>query len=805
MLDTLVSAQAHRGTIIQLRADEDVRHVEWRGPAVRIEQTDGALVVSNGVAQFRIGCISGALLVSVTRGALELIREGSGRLMMRGCSGREYVARSEHIRVEESGPIRATVVIDGYFDAGGVRSPFAFRARMIFVAGKPTLRLEIQVHNPKAATHPGGLWDLSDHGTVLFEDLTMSLAPAYPVGRVQWYGERSEDARTDVVDGWALYQDSSGGENWDSENHIDGEGGSTVTFRGYRVTCRDSHGQMLVAEGDRATPYIGVVGERCAIGVTTHRFWQNFPKALRWSDGLLSVGLFPGECAAPFALQGGEQKRHAVLLEFLLREEASFIPASQTPLKVCIDPQASEASGAIDSFTASESNPDYQKYVNSIIDGSSSFESRRELIDEYGWRHFGDLYADHEAVNHRGARPLVSHYNNQYDFIHGALVQFLRSCDTRWWTLAEDAAWHTIDIDLYHTDSDKAAFNHGLFWHTDHYKPAATCTHRTYSRANGKSRLYGGGPSNEHNYTTGLLLYFYLSGDQEAAAAVRALADWVMAMDDGSLSVLASIDPSPTGLASKTGDSSYHHAGRGAGNSINALLDAYSLTGVRSYLQKAEELVRRCIHPSDDIDSLRLSDPELRWSYLVFLQALGKYLYLKCAGEEFDYMFHYARSSLLHYARWMALHEVPYMEVLDRVVLPTETWPAQDMRKCHVLHLAAAFAPPVERDEWHARATHFFKRSLADVLSFGTAYLTRPRVILCVCGYPHTYFEKNPEGPGEFGDPQYTFGEPESFVPQRMRWRKALPARIHVLVGLLARITLDRVALIARRSSPLRS
>ncbi len=46
-------------------------------------------------------------------------------------------------------------------------------------------------------------------------------------------------------------------------------------------------------------------------------------------------------------------------------------------------------------------------------------------FDEYGWRHFGDLYADHEAVGHSGETPRVAHYNNPYDVIYGAIFQWL--------------------------------------------------------------------------------------------------------------------------------------------------------------------------------------------------------------------------------------------------------------------------------------------------------------------------------------------------------------------------------------------
>jgi hypothetical protein len=48
---------------------------------------------------------------------------------------------------------------------------------------------------------------------------------------------------------------------------------------------------------------------------------------------------------------------------------------------------------------------------------------------------------------------------------------------------------------------------------------------------------------------------------------------------------------------------------------------------------------RRCIHPEDNIHTRNLDDPEHRWSYLVFLQVLGKFLALKIDKREIAYMY----------------------------------------------------------------------------------------------------------------------------------------------------------------------
>jgi hypothetical protein len=78
----------------------------------------------------------------------------------------------------------------------------------------------------------------------------------------------------------------------------------------------------------------------------------------------------------------------------------------------------------------------YESLVNQAIEGSDSFFAKREKIDEYGWRNYGDLYGDHEAVYHKGPTPMISHYNNQYDCVLGFFYQFMRSGDQRGLILA---------------------------------------------------------------------------------------------------------------------------------------------------------------------------------------------------------------------------------------------------------------------------------------------------------------------------------------------------------------------------------
>jgi hypothetical protein len=803
LLDFFPAVEANSQAVFTLNVEDHPVPEPESPEKISISVTPNGLIADTGAAVFSLSRNGMGPLNSVSVDGVEILQGSGSQTRLKESGERTRGARVDSLKVEETGLLRCAFKLEGKFTEAGKKDFCNFSSRLTFFAGLPVVAMEFTIHNPRAALHPGGLWDLGDPGSLFFTDLSMIFHLAGHSRSVEWISETNGAINTCLDPDWSLYQDSSGGENWNSPNHVDRQLRIALSFRGYRVLQGKGGRREAIAEGERATPYAKVNTSSGWLAATVEDFWQNFPKSLRAENGTFSIGIFPAENPFGFELQGGERKRHTLFLDFGREDRHTIIPQFQNPLHVFIDPEWIENSQAIACFALQKEdrNTRYLHYVENVIDGPNSFFNKREAIDEYGWRNFGDIYADHEAVNHRGPGKLISHYNNQYDFIYGAGVHFMRSGDRRWFRLMRDAARHTIDIDIYHTDEDKAAYNHGMFWHTDHYRDAGACTHRTFSRRTLNeisNRHYGGGPCNEHNYTSGLLQYFCLTGDPDAGDAVLELAQWVIAMDDGAQTMLGFIDDGPTGLASSTAEPDFHGPGRGAGNSINALMDAYRLTGSRKYFMKAEELIQRCIHPKDDIGARRLDDPEHRWSYLVFLQVLGKYLDFKVELEEIDYCFHYARESLLHYADWMMENEVPYKEVLHKVEIPTETWPAQDIRKCCALHFAARYGRSADRHKYSERAGFFFERCLEDTASFETAHLTRPLVILTVCGFVHAYFQ-NGERLADIPGNDYDFGLPEEFLPQRARLKNSLLNKSKVVFRQAARTLMGKLYAIRAR------
>jgi hypothetical protein len=774
LLDFEVSVEPNGLAELQLRGSDELTSPIFER-RLSVAQCPQSLLVATGRALFFLNAeILRPFDRVVVQGSDVLAQAGSG-IVLTDALGRCYEPKIRRIAVEAEGPIRISLAIQGEFVADN-RSLANFTARINFYAGHSFIEMKLTLQNPRAATHLGGLWDLGDPGSIYFRDLSLHtcLACHSPL-TIEWTTQPQRPVQKSRSSTIEIYQDSSGGPNWDSSNHLNRFRKAMNTFRGYRVMADG----MIIREGGRASPVVLVRSDENGLAGAIEGFWQNFPKAIEVKGNRLSIRVFPHQYHDLYELQGGEQKTHTLFLHFGRNHEpATGLTWIHDRLIPRSTPDCYAQSKAIDYLTPRyrDINSQCLALIDTAVIGSNTFFHRREIIDEYGWRHFGDLYADHEAVGHKGEAPLVSHYNNQYDAIYGALIQYLRSGDVRWFHLMNDLAKHVIDIDIYHTQEDRQSYNGGMFWHTDHYVDAATATHRTYSKANLATKggsLYGGGPSNEHNYTTGLLHYYFLTGEPSAGEAVQSLADWVINMDDGSRRLLGFFDRRPTGLASSTTSRSYHGPGRGAGNSVNALIDAYLLTGHEKYLSKAEELIRRCIHPRDEIAKRNLHDVEHRWSYTVFLQILGKYLDFKIDRGEVDFTYGYARESLLHYAKWMLEHEVPYKSILDQVEIPTETWPAQDIRKSNIFEFAAKHSDEPLRTAFFQKASFFFQTCIRDLQSFETCLLTRPLVLLMTNAFRHAYFQLYAGESAPHPDRVYGFGAPQEFTPQLYRLYRA--------------------------------
>ena len=192
----------------------------------------------------------------------------------------------------------------------------------------------------------------------------------------------------------------------------------------------------------------------------------------------------------------------------------------------------------------------------------------------------------------------------------------------------DELAHHVVDIDIYHTTRDRAAYSGGLFWHTIHYASAGTATHRRvlapadppWRGARQRALLHERAPPP-------------LLPDRRAKRRARRWWGWRAGSSTpttaGRPSSAGSIEGLPGGRqrhaiarATMARDGARQRGERSSRRRFCLRASADSSTTPRR--SSAAASIRATTWPTRD-----LLDAERRWSYTVFLQVLGRYLDLK--------------------------------------------------------------------------------------------------------------------------------------------------------------------------------
>jgi hypothetical protein len=606
------------------------------------------------------------------------------------------------------------------------------------------------IHNPQRARHSGGLWDLGDPGSIYFGGMVLESDVA---NTQQCRLALSVDQLPREFVGnepLFLHQESSGGENWNARNHVNAEGKVLPRYRGYRL----QYGHHEPEKGLRAEPVIEVRTTDSIISMSLPHFWQNFPSALQADDNAIRAWPFPADKPEAYELQGGERKTQQVVLGYGLALEQ--LKWSHWPLVPVLSPDQYKATDAFPWFNPDSTDDRLKSLIQSGLDGPQNFFHKREVIDEYGWRNFGDLFADHETLYQAQSEdPHISHYNNQYDPIYGFARQFALSGDPRWFELMDDLARHVTDIDIYHTDNDRSEYNNGLFWHTDHYLEAHTATHRTFSKHNTTSSTpgqTGGGPGAEHCYTTGLLYHYWLTGNVNSRNAAINIAKWMVCVHEGNGGFLEQIlalkkqeIPKLKALIKREHVTKHRYPfTRGTGNYLNTLLDAHLLEPDHGWLERAEAVITSTFHPADDITKRNLLDVETGWHYLILLSSLTRYLLIKVTAEQFDTQYQYGLACFRHYVRWMCHNEIPFLTHPEQLEFANHTWAAQDVRKAMLMFQAASFDPE-HKEKYLSVANEWLDYVVITLSTSSERHFTRVQVILLQNYGPHEMTETLPK------------------------------------------------------------
>jgi len=645
-----------------------------------------------------------------------------------GCLEPEITSYQYHTSTSSDCPLSSELTIEGIFRTATGELIANFETTLTFYINTDMVRCNFTLHNPKPARHSSGLWDLGDPNSLIMSSFDLGIT-INDITAINWKTDKTQDWKLLEQQPLTIFQESSGSQDWNSPNHKNSKNKVPYTLKGFE--CRNQ--SSVLHSGNKASPGLCIKTKTGQVNVFIENFWQNCPKSLSIKNNQINIGLFPQQFNNEFELQPGEKKTHSFYLGF--SNEPAVIECIENPVEITLNPAWVEKSGVFHYFDTNVSGDLLHKIISEGLTGNNNFLTKREHIDEYGWRNYGDIYADHETDGYDGEELFISHYNNQYDPVYGFLRQYVLTGNTQWFELANDLAHHVLDIDIYHTRYDKDEYNGGLFWHTDHYLDAATSSHRSYSKHQ-KNDAYvdhagGGGPGGQHCYTTGLLYHFLITGNNASKKAIFQLTDWITIVYEGSgtvLDVLLAIKNRHR-IDLKNITTGKYPLDRGTANYIHALLDKFTLTHKQATLCQVEHIIKNTVHPLDDLKTRELNNVEISWYYTVFFQSVCRYLQTKEELNTLDEPFYYARDSLLHYADWMLENEHPYLEKPDILEFPNHTWTAQDIRKVNVL-LFANYYSHNNSSAYSIKAGELYKYITNSLSSEKTRTYTRILAIL---------------------------------------------------------------------------
>ena len=511
LLDFQTDLKANQRRAFEIRFGSDVARTTVADP-VLIRQQDDTILIETGALEMRLSSNQSSLLGRVgldrnqdgrvTEHELLLNHSDSG-IAITDSSGKKYrLGPPESVAIESTGPMRASVRLEGKHvsDEGAL---LRYVVRLHAYRDKPYVRCYYTFIN--------------DHQ----ESLMTS------INKIELHVAGQRKPNSNPATAWRVL---AGDARLEKLTHL-----FQSDERHYECNGKPA--------GERALGWAVVVQDEASVVVALREFWQNWPKSLSFDEDSLKLGICPKLSPERYAnkpleeenklfyhirdgqhtFKIGMAKTHELWFSFLSGDPdeellARFCQAAEAPLLATCTPTYACATQAVGELQPA--NPEkyfgYDAWLNRALDAHLA---RRKKEREYGILNYGDWFGERR----------VNWGNLEYDFAHGLFLQYLRSGQRCYFSRAEQAARHHIDVDVIHATNPHLknpwgpAPQVGEIWlhclnHTGgYYKDAPLPVGRTYQM--GHSTNFG------HVWLSGNLDYYYLTGDRRAREVALQMAD----------------------------------------------------------------------------------------------------------------------------------------------------------------------------------------------------------------------------------------------------------------------------------------
>ncbi len=479
LLDTAAPAATDALT---LEFGRDVTRAEAPDP-VTVTRDGDALTVTAGPLSARFDLRASGLFTRLERDGVALTDpDRPARITLVDDAGSAYdtLAAPEEVVVEEAGPMRAVVRLDGHHtgDAGDL---FEYRIRLAFFARFPAVQATYRWMNDNSGQ------EFTELNAIRFELPLVAGAGDALIGA-------DEPVRASLAGSAGIAQ------------------------------LRDDS-YSGAAEGTRAPGWVSAGDVTLACG----DFWQLYPKGIGVDGGALYVDICPDfadgeydDCTERdlyklyYYLQGGvykirqgTAKTHDLWLDTGGADAGTLAALAGEPPVIAAPADWYLASGVFGDFVpiTAGRTPRYDDICDRLL---QSTEGRRESVHEFGMLNYGDWWGE------RGA----NWGNGEYDSHHTAAQMAVRGhAPFAWQQLMRDMARHDHDVDLCHYHANSGYIG-GSWAHSIGHVGSYLS-----QRMEGQYGSPRAGQSPTHTWTRGTTEYFMLTGDPAGIEAARMISD----------------------------------------------------------------------------------------------------------------------------------------------------------------------------------------------------------------------------------------------------------------------------------------
>ncbi|MHB9109666.1 MAG: exo-rhamnogalacturonan lyase family protein [Armatimonadota bacterium] len=478
--------------------------------AVTVTDRDDVFSVDTGRVRFDVPIYGSSILANIER------KDAAGNWATVSAKGLEAVlwrtgvnpfkSRVEACFVESAGPVKTVLKIEGHHflwdpdtdNYDSIELPcFAFILRVFCYANSDQIRVQYTFINdtidhhrrPSERYHVYAMEELrdfkwvngrwvereksirpreqellnDDYGQVNVKQVKLRLTLDNAYDRYA-FGIEGGGAAEGAIDGPVALQQVGPVGNYD-------EFYKELPFPHVPFKAQVLHGRSQPAqEFEKAAGWVTMAGPAGSVCLGSKYFWQYHPKVYALDKQLLEFHVWSKLEDIPDP-EIGFAKTHELTLSFAdAPDTAAVLAGLNQPLRALTTPAQYIGSGVFGTFSPTDESRwgnIEAYYLNSV----KQAQATRAQRDWYGLRDYGD------TLGVRFFTPVW--WNQEYDIMLGAAVQFGRTAKGEYLDEADILAWHFMDVDVLHA-SNSPLDEQGQHMHfTDHAKGETHAGHCT--------------------------------------------------------------------------------------------------------------------------------------------------------------------------------------------------------------------------------------------------------------------------------------------------------------------------------------